>query len=241
MRESPTRHPSKHRCVYRQPCLLVQGALHQRKPAGLRARFYARSHTDDRRKKPARTSTCVLLRSRQHRRHARHCATTPVSSHLGYDDPHRLRVRLTLGSKVPLHQVESRARLMSNAYYTLEVVPCELGDDPDQWRLAVTRYAADESSATDQRLHFERFFDSQEGAVQYGSTWASAQRDPMIQAAAIEQLRRKFHGYGFDVDAYSDDQVSGALREEAAATTESRVDLFVRAFQRLRRIGPTQA
>ena len=130
---------------------------------------------------------------------------------------------------------------MSNVYYTLQVGRHDLPDAPGKWRLTVTQCVSDGSSVTERRLHFERLFDSHEEAAGYGSTWASAQRDPMIQAAAIEQLRRKFHGYGFDVDAYSDDQVSGALREEAAATTESRVDLFVRAFQRLRRIGPTQA
>jgi hypothetical protein len=127
---------------------------------------------------------------------------------------------------------------MSNAYYTLQVDRCELGDDPDTWRLAVTQCVPDESSVTKQQLHFERFFDSQEGADQYGSTWASVQRAPVIHAAAIEQLRGRFHSYGFDVSAYSDEQVSRALREEAAATTESRVDLFVRAFQRLRRAEP---
>jgi hypothetical protein len=127
---------------------------------------------------------------------------------------------------------------MSNAYYTLQVDRCELGDDPDSWRFLVNQSVPDESSVSPQRLHFEQFFDSQEGAVQYGSTWASTQRAPVIHAAAITQLRRRFHGYGFDVSAYSDDQVSSALREEAAATTESRVDLFVRAFQRLRRAEP---
>jgi len=127
---------------------------------------------------------------------------------------------------------------MSNASYTLQVDRCELGDDPDSWRFLVNQSVPDDSSVSPQRLHFERFFDSQEGAVQYGSTWASAQHDPVINRAAIEQFRKRFHSYGFDVSGYSDEQVSRALREEAAATTESRVDLFVRAYQRLRRGDP---
>ena len=125
---------------------------------------------------------------------------------------------------------------MSNAYYTLQVARCELGDDPDSWRCLVNQCDPDESSGSQQRLHFERFFDSQEGAVQYGKTWTSAQHDPVIDGAAIEQFRERFDGYGFDVSAYSDKQVACALREEAVATRESGVDLFVRAFQRLRRV-----
>jgi len=121
---------------------------------------------------------------------------------------------------------------MSNSYYTLQVDRCELGDDPDTWRFLVNQCVADETSVV------ERFFDSQERAVQYGSTWAAAQHDPAIDAAAIEQFRRKFHSYGFDVSAYNDEQIRHALREEALATTDSRVDLFVRAFQRLRRVEP---
>jgi hypothetical protein len=124
---------------------------------------------------------------------------------------------------------------MSNVYYTLEVEPCGLGDS-GKWRLTVTECVSDAPSVTKQRLYFERLFDKQEEAVQYASTWASVQRVPVIHAAAITQLRSRFRGYGFDVSAYSNDQVSGALLEEAAAQTQSRVDLFVRAFQRLRRV-----
>lgn len=127
-----------------------------------------------------------------------------------------------------------RPRFMSNVYYTLHVDRCGLGD-PGKWRLTVTEYVADASSVTTQRLHFERLFDSQEAAVQYGSTWASVQRAPVIHAAAITQLRSRFRGYGFDVSAYSNDQVSSALLEEATARTQSSADLFVRAFQRLSR------
>jgi len=127
---------------------------------------------------------------------------------------------------------------MSNPYYTLHVDRCELGDDPDTWRFLVNQCVADETSVSQHRLHVERFFDSQEGAVQYGSTWAAAQHDPVIDAAAIEQFRQRFHSYGFDVSAYNDEQIRRALREEALATTDSRVDLFVRAFQRLRRAEP---
>lgn len=128
---------------------------------------------------------------------------------------------------------------MSNVYYTLQVDGLGLRD-PGKWRLTVTECAADASSVTKQRLYFERLFDSREGAVQYGSTWASVQRAPVIHAAAITHLRSRFRGYGFDVSAYSNDQVSSALLEEAAAKTQSSVDLFVRAFRRLRQVEPNQ-
>jgi hypothetical protein len=131
-----------------------------------------------------------------------------------------------------------RSRLMSNAYYTLQVDRCGLGD-PGKWRLTVIEYVSVASSVTTQRLYFERLFDSEEGAVQYASTWASVQRAAVIHAAATH-LRSRFGGYGFDVSAYSNDQVSSALLEEAAAKTQSSVDLFVRAFQRLRRVEPNQ-
>ena len=132
-----------------------------------------------------------------------------------------------------------RPRLMSNAYYTLQVDRCGVGDDPGQWRLAVTRCTSDGSSVAKQQLYFERLFDSQEEALQYGSTWASVQRAPVVHAASI-YLRWSFRWYGFDVSAYSNDEVSRALLEEAAANTESSTDLFVRAFQRLRRVEPNQ-
>ena len=123
---------------------------------------------------------------------------------------------------------------MSNVYYTLQVGWYGLGV-PGKWRLTVTQYASNGSSVTKQRLYFERLFDSEEGAVQYGRTWASLQRAPVIHASAITHLRSSFRWYGFDVSAYSNDQVSGALLEEAAAKTQPNVDLFVRAFQRLKR------
>jgi len=128
---------------------------------------------------------------------------------------------------------------MSNVYYTLQVDRVGLGDT-GQWRLTVTECVSDVSSVTKHRLYFERLFASQEGAVQYGSTWASVQRAPVIHVAAITQLRSSFRWYGFDVSGYSNDQVSSALLEEAAAKTPSSVDLFVRAFQRLRRVEPSQ-
>jgi hypothetical protein len=127
---------------------------------------------------------------------------------------------------------------MSNAYYTLQVDRCEPGIDPRQWRLTVTQCVSDASSVTKRRLYFERLFDSREGAVQYGRTWASVQQVPVIHAAAITHLRSRFRWYGFDVSAYSNDQVSAVLLEEAAAKTPSSVDLFIRAFQRLRRVEP---
>ena len=128
---------------------------------------------------------------------------------------------------------------MSNAYYTVQVDRCGLGDDAGKWRLTVTQCISDGSSVTEQRLHFERLFDSHEAAVQYGSTWASVQRAPVIHAAAITHLRWSFRCHGFDVSAYSDDQVSKALVE--AAKTQPSVNLFVHAFQRLRRVEPKQA
>ena len=126
---------------------------------------------------------------------------------------------------------------MSNAYYTVQVDRCGLGDDAGKWRLTVTQCISDGSSVTEQRLHFERLFDSHEAAVQYGSTWASVQRAPVIHAASMH-LRWSFGWHGFDVSAYSNDQVSSALIDEAAANTESRADLFVRAFRRLRQGEP---
>ena len=127
---------------------------------------------------------------------------------------------------------------MSNVYYTLQVDRGGLGD-PGEWRLTATQCVSDGSSVTKQRVYFERFFDSQEEAVQYGSTWASMQRAPVVHAASLH-LRSSFRWYGFDVSAYSTDQLSSALLEEAAAKTQSSVDLFVRAFQRLRRVEPNQ-
>jgi len=129
---------------------------------------------------------------------------------------------------------------MSNVYYTLQVDQLSLGDDPGKWRLTVTECVSDRSSVTKQLLYFKRLFDCHEEALQYGSTWASAQRAPVIHAAAIRQLRSNFRWYGFDVSDYSNDQVSGALLEEAATQTPSSVDLFVRAFQRLRRVEAKQ-
>jgi hypothetical protein len=147
------------------------------------------------------------------------------------------------GSRVPrqLNQVgiRNRARFMSNVYYTLQVDRCGPGD-PGKWRLTATPLVSDGSSVTKQGLYFERLFDSYEEAVQYGSTWASVQRAPVIHAAALH-LRSSFRWYGFDVSTYSNDQLSSALLEEAAATTQSSVDLFVRAFQRLRRVEPNRA
>jgi len=125
---------------------------------------------------------------------------------------------------------------MSNAYYTLQVDRLGLGD-PGKWRLTVTEYLSDASSVITQQLYFERLFDSEERAIQYASTWASVQRAPVIHAAATH-LRSRFRGHGLDVSPYSNDQISSALLEEAAAKTQSKVDLFVRAFQRLRRVEP---
>jgi hypothetical protein len=147
------------------------------------------------------------------------------------------------GSKIPLHLNQGRTgirpSLMSNAYYTLQVDRCEPGTDPGQWRLTVTHCVSDGSSVTEHGLYFERLFDSYEEAVQYGSTWASVQRAPVIHAASVH-LRGSFGWYGFDVSAYSNDQVSRALLEEAAANTQPSVDLFVRAFRRLRRVEPNR-
>lgn len=53
------------------------------------------------------------------------------------------------------------------------------------------------------------------------------------RTAAITELRLGFKVYGFDVDAYADDQVSGAIVAAATADTQSSRDLFTRAFERL--------
>ena len=52
--------------------------------------------------------------------------------------------------------------------------------------------------------------------------------------AAITELRHGFTIYGFDVSAYADDQVGGAIVASATADTQSSRDLFTRAFERLR-------
>ncbi len=54
------------------------------------------------------------------------------------------------------------------------------------------------------------------------------------RVAAITELRHGFTIYGFDVSAYKDDQVSGAVVAAATADTQSSRDLFTRAFERLR-------
>ena len=53
------------------------------------------------------------------------------------------------------------------------------------------------------------------------------------RTAAITELRLGFKIYGFDVSAYADDQVSGAVVAAATADTYSSRDLFTRAFERL--------
>ncbi len=52
--------------------------------------------------------------------------------------------------------------------------------------------------------------------------------------AAITELRHGFAVYGFDVSAYPDGQVSGAVVAAAIPDTQSSRDLFTRAFERLR-------
>jgi len=126
---------------------------------------------------------------------------------------------------------------MSNVYYTLQVDRCGPPEDPGKWRLSVTQCVSDGSSVTKHRRYFEQLFDRYDEAVRYGSTWASVQRAPVIHAAALH-LRSSFRWYGFDVSDYSNDQLSSALLEEADATAQSSVDVFVRAFQRLRRVEP---
>ena len=51
--------------------------------------------------------------------------------------------------------------------------------------------------------------------------------------AAIRELRLAFHGYGLDVSAYGDYEVSGAVIAEATADTCCSWNLFLRAAQRL--------
>jgi hypothetical protein len=127
---------------------------------------------------------------------------------------------------------------MANVYYVLEVGRCRLSDDPGKWRLTVTQCVPNGSSVARQRLDFTRLFASEDDAAEYGSMWASVQRVPVIHASAITRLRSSFLWYGFDVSAYTNDQVTSALLQEAAAETPSIADLFVRAFQRLKRVEP---
>ena len=54
------------------------------------------------------------------------------------------------------------------------------------------------------------------------------------RTAAITELRLGFKVYGFDVSAYADDQVSGAIVAAATADTYSSKELFSRAFERLK-------
>ncbi len=60
--------------------------------------------------------------------------------------------------------------------------------------------------------------------------------------AAMTELRHGFAVYGFDVSAYADDQVSGAVVAAATADTESSRDLFTQAFERLKgMVSPSSA
>ena len=51
--------------------------------------------------------------------------------------------------------------------------------------------------------------------------------------AAIRELRLAFYGYGLDVSAYGDYEVSGAVIAEATADMSCSWNLFVRAARRL--------
>jgi hypothetical protein len=51
--------------------------------------------------------------------------------------------------------------------------------------------------------------------------------------AAIRELRLAFHGYGLDVSAYGDYEVSRAVIAEATADISCSWNLFVRAVRRL--------
>ena len=48
------------------------------------------------------------------------------------------------------------------------------------------------------------------------------------------ELRLGFKMHGYDVNAYTDEQVSGAIDAEAIANTYSGENLFSRAFERLK-------
>jgi len=56
-----------------------------------------------------------------------------------------------------------------------------------------------------------------------------------MRAAAIAELRLAFEVHGFDVQAFSDDQLSSSVLHEAISGTRSEKDLFARAFGRLKR------
>jgi hypothetical protein len=73
---------------------------------------------------------------------------------------------------------------MVDVYYTVHVEP-SANKPAGQWRLAVTECVSAGSSLSKHRLYFERFFDSQEAAVAYGSAWASLQRNEVIHAGAM--------------------------------------------------------
>ncbi len=129
---------------------------------------------------------------------------------------------------------------MSDVYYTLQVDRCGAGDEPGKWRLTVVQWLSNGSSIAEKRLHLERLFDSQEGAAQYAKMWTLVQSAPVIHPAAITPLRLRFRRYGFDVSAYSNDQLTGALLEEAATNAPSSEHLFGRAFQRLKQVKTNQ-
>ena len=69
--------------------------------------------------------------------------------------------------------------------------------------------------------------DDGQGSVEHGST----------RTAAVMKLRLGFTLHGFDVSAYADDQVRGAIASEAMASTDSSRDLFTGAFERLKQAG----
>lgn len=58
-----------------------------------------------------------------------------------------------------------------------------------------------------------------------------------VRAAAMVKLRLGFLLHGLDVSTYADDQVRAAVGAEAIADTDSRKDLFTRAFERLKNAG----
>jgi len=132
----------------------------------------------------------------------------------------------------PMAEYPDGCLVARNAYYTVQVDRLESWN-AGKWRLTILQCAGDASSATTQRLQLERLFGSHEEADEYASMWAALQQAPVIHPAAITYLRLTFGSHGFDVSAYSDVEVSMALRDEATTKTQSCADLFAGAFQRL--------
>jgi hypothetical protein len=59
-----------------------------------------------------------------------------------------------------------------------------------------------------------------------------------LRAAAVAELRAAFGAHGYDVHAYADDELSGAIVAESGGGGKESGQLLARAFARLRSRGP---